>query len=382
MKRKEENKYFLLLYYILAIFIILAVIITLSTASYSTHRHYDMQIEASNKTLSAMTVLKEREEEVSKNYDYGNGFYESFDDKKYYDEQNLNTGMIGAEYTAITTTIGNLDSKKTSLNPNFAAVYIKIFEQLSLKKGDEIVINSSGSFPMLGISCVIAAEEYGLKPFVMTSIGASSYGATNPAFTIFDMLEYLYEKEIIKTRINIVSLGGNNDIGDTFGKYNDFKDQNAIIERINKSGVTFLYEKHFDTNIEKRLQIINENTKNVKLFANIGGNSVGIGVRENAYYKENGILYANKYKKTSFITSGEGLIEKFLSNGVDVIQMLNLKQIAAEYGLEYGFNKLPDVGTGDAYYEKTYNLTYSIIAILAVLAFLIYYKKRRSTKEN
>ena len=62
--------------------------------------------------------------------------------------------------------------------------------------------------------------------------------------------------------------------------------------------------------------------------------------------------------------------------------MLNLKQIAADYGLEYGFNKLPDVGTGDAYYEKTYNLTYSIIAILAVLAFLIYYKKRRSTKEN
>ena len=66
MKRKEENKYFLLLYYILAIFIILAVIITLSTASYSTHRHYDMQIEASNKTLSAITILKEREEDVSK----------------------------------------------------------------------------------------------------------------------------------------------------------------------------------------------------------------------------------------------------------------------------------------------------------------------------
>ena len=62
--------------------------------------------------------------------------------------------------------------------------------------------------------------------------------------------------------------------------------------------------------------------------------------------------------------------------------MLNLKYIAAEYGLEYGFNTLPDVGTGDAYYEKSYNLTYSIIAIVAVVAFLIYYKKKRSSKEN
>ena len=53
MKRKEENKYFLLLYYILAIFITVAVIITLSTASYLSHRHYDMQIEASNKTINS-----------------------------------------------------------------------------------------------------------------------------------------------------------------------------------------------------------------------------------------------------------------------------------------------------------------------------------------
>ena len=381
MKRKEENKYFLLLYYILAIFITVAVIITLSTASYSTHRHYDMQIEASNKTLNAMSILKGKEVEMSENYDYGD-FYETFTDKKYFDENHLNTGMIGAEYTAITTTLGNLDSKITSLNPNFAAVYIKMFNQLSLKEGDEIVINSSGSFPMLGISCIIAAEEYGLKPFIMASIGASSYGATNPAFTIFDMLEYLYEQKIINTRISIISLGGNSDVGENFGEFNDYADRNLILERINKSGIEFVYEKHFDSNIEKRLQIINQKTKNVKLFVNIGGNSVGIGVRENAYYKANGILYANKYKKTSFVTSGEGLLEKFLSNGVDAIQMLNLKQIASDYGLEYGFNKLPAVGTGDAYYEISYNLTYSIIAILVVVAFLVYYKKRRSSKEN
>ena len=58
MKRKEENKYFLLLYYILAVFIILAVIITLNTASLSIHRDYDLQIKASNRSLSVMEILK------------------------------------------------------------------------------------------------------------------------------------------------------------------------------------------------------------------------------------------------------------------------------------------------------------------------------------
>ena len=380
MNRKEENKYFLLLYQIITIFIILAVIITLNTSSYSINRNYDIQINASNRSLNAMKVLKEREIVVSKDYNYG-FFYESFSDKKYYDEKNLNTGMIGAEYTAITTTTGNLDSKKTSLNPNFAAVYIKMFNQLSLKKGDEIVINTSGSFPMLGISCIMAAEEYGLKPFVMASIGASSYGATNPAFTIFDMLEYLYEQDLIKSRISIISLGGTNDVGENFGQYNGYHDRNTIIERIKQSNITFIQEKKFDANIEKRLQLINQKCQNVKLFVNIGGNSVGLGINENTYYKVNGILYAKKYKKTGLSLYNKGLLERYLGNGVNCIQMLNIKKIASDYDVEYGFNELPKVGTGNSYSEVSYNLTYPIIAIIVVIAFLVYYKKKKSFRE-
>ena len=381
MQKKKENKYFLLLYYIFAIFMILAVIITLNTSSTSINRNHDIQIKASTKVEQAMEILKAREAEVSEYYDYGD-FYESYEDKvKYYDSVNLNTGMLGAEYTAITTTIGNLDSKITSLDPNFAAVYIKMFDKLSLKPGDEAVINISGSFPMLDISCIVAMEEYGLKPFIMASIGASSYGATNPAFTIFDMLEYLYDQKIINSRIDVVSLGGSNDIGSNFGEFNNYRDRDLIIERINKSGIAFLYEKNFDKNIELRLSLIESKCKNVKLFVNVGGNSVGLGINENAYYKSNGILYARNYRKTNFSNHGAGLIEQFLMKDINAIQVLNLKYIALEYGLEYGFNKLPEVGSGGAYVEVKYNLTYSIISIIALIAFLLYFKKKKISKE-
>ena len=66
---------------------------------------------------------------------------------------------------------------------------------------------------------------------------------------------------------------------------------------------------------------------------------------------------------------------------INAIQILNLKYIALEYGLEYGFNKLPEVGSGGAYYETNYSLTYPIIAIVALLAFLIYFKKKKISKE-
>ena len=58
------------------------------------------------------------------------------------------------------------------------------------------------------------------------------------------MLEYLYNQKVISSRIDIVSLGGSNDVGENFGEFNDYNDRNLIIQRIKDSGITFLYEKN------------------------------------------------------------------------------------------------------------------------------------------
>ncbi|MBE3114403.1 MAG: poly-gamma-glutamate system protein, partial [Actinobacteria bacterium] len=46
------------------------------------------------------------------------------------------TGIIGEEYTELTTTLGNLEAKRTSSNPAFAALLVKYFKEANLKKGD------------------------------------------------------------------------------------------------------------------------------------------------------------------------------------------------------------------------------------------------------
>ncbi|MCJ7657071.1 MAG: poly-gamma-glutamate system protein, partial [Candidatus Atribacteria bacterium] len=48
------------------------------------------------------------------------------------------TGIIGEEYTELTTTLGNLEAKRTSSNPAFAALLVKYFKEANLKKGDAV----------------------------------------------------------------------------------------------------------------------------------------------------------------------------------------------------------------------------------------------------
>jgi len=121
------------------------------------------------------------------------------------------TGIIGEEYTRLTTTLGNLSAKRTSANPDFAALMVKYFKQAGLVSGDVIAIGSSGSFPGLILATLSACKATGVKPLLIYSIGASEYGATISSFTFIDMLEKLNDKKIIPYQLLAVSMGGNND---------------------------------------------------------------------------------------------------------------------------------------------------------------------------
>ncbi|WP_448822050.1 poly-gamma-glutamate system protein, partial [Cetobacterium sp.] len=50
----------------------------------------------------------------------------------------LESGLIGEEFTGITTTLGDLDSKRLSTNPEFAAYFVKELKNKGLNKGDTV----------------------------------------------------------------------------------------------------------------------------------------------------------------------------------------------------------------------------------------------------
>ena len=110
------------------------------------------------------------------------------------------TGLIGEEWSGITTTLGNLESKRTSTNPDFAALLVKLFKEKGLKKGDIIAANLSSSFPALNLSLIAAADTLGLEAVMVNSVGSSTYGGNIEEFTYIDMENYLFSKGIIRNR--------------------------------------------------------------------------------------------------------------------------------------------------------------------------------------
>ena len=76
-----------------------------------------------------------------------------------------------------------------------------------------------------------------------------------------------------------------------------------------------------------------------------------------------------------------GLVELYLSEGVPVIHLLNLKQICADYGLPYDPANLLSIGESAIYY-RTYYPVWAIIAAFLVIAILmVLYRKPEIMKK-
>ncbi|HBK61259.1 MAG TPA: hypothetical protein DDZ84_10780, partial [Firmicutes bacterium] len=123
------------------------------------------------------------------------------------------TGLIGAEFTPITTTLGVLEAKRTSTNPAFAALMVRYFLEAGLEPGDVVAVGASGSFPALVLATLAACRAVDLQPAVVYSIGASMYGANTPGFTFGDMLILLNHRGLLPYELAAVSLGGEGDAG-------------------------------------------------------------------------------------------------------------------------------------------------------------------------
>lgn len=364
-----------LLLVIWMVVMVLAVVSNVRFAKTAEHPYYEKMLEASSLTKKAFDTIKQ--------YKLDNGMPIVSEDK-------LKTGLIGEEATAIFTTPGNLHAKRTTCNPNWAAVIIDYFYKANLKSGDQVVFVFSGSFPGLNIAALAAAEVFGLNTAVMASIGASSYGATDPDFTFFDMMCLLNGKNVLKDRLDYVSFGGGSDTGNNFHDEEEIfwnedlenlrtieEIKSSIKARIDKEGVNFIYEPDFSTNIDKRIEYLRQLVPDAKFLLNVGGSSVGIGVDAETYidsgFQDPTTKMTSKLSSFDVNKDNWGLIQYFLTKEIPVASMLNIRGLASDYGLAYDPDVMPAVGDGEIYLIKTGNLTITVIAIVVSVAVAVFY---------
>ena len=186
------------------------------------------------------------------------------------------TGMIGDEYTPITTSLGSEEAKRTTANPDMAALLVQMLTEAGVKSGDTIGAGFSGSFPTLNLAVLAAGEAMNVKVIYIASMGASTFGANQPQFTFPDMVCRLYLDGRLQTPPALITPGGDYDCGGEMFE----EEKEEALARIASYGVAdIMQERDFAANLKAREDLY-ETLGPISCFVGVGGNITTIGLEE------------------------------------------------------------------------------------------------------
>ncbi len=201
-----------------------------------------------------------------------------------------NCGLIGLEWSGITTTLGELASKRTACNPAWAVQFSRWFGELDLKPGDRIAIYSSGSFPGLLLNAMAAAEAMQLEPLLIVSLGASTWGANHPELPWPVLAAELRSKGFIRKRADYYTLGGGAELGHGLAPEGE-----ALLRTAAKdAGVELLTAANLEEMIMRKAELLEG--FQAKVLINIGGSQANLGDAEEVLRLQPGLVPAERHR--------------------------------------------------------------------------------------
>ena len=312
---------------------------------------YEQMLQATETSLEAAQTLKRHRLERG-------AFVDPVNDP-------AETALIGQEYTQITTDRGYLEAKLASTNPNFAAVVVDMLYEVGVEAGDCVAVAVTGSFPALNISTFAALETLQVQPVVISSVGASNFGATDPYFTWLDMEQVLIESGLVETQSTAASLGGSNDTGRGLSP----KGREFLRDAIERNGVRLISATQLEASIQERMNIYRDRCapKPIKAYVNVGGGVASLGHNLNSDL----IPIGASLRLPQRNYPARGSLLRFASDGVPIIQLLNVRQLRQRYGLAPVQDEVPLPGQGDVFGQVRYHMLRTFLATFLILSILI-----------
>ncbi|MCC7431419.1 poly-gamma-glutamate system protein [bacterium] len=284
--------------------------------------------------------------------------------------RNENFDLIGQEMSLITTDTGDSLSKQTSLNPNFAAGFVQMFKDAKIQKGDTIAVAVTGSFPAINIALYSAMKVLGIKPVIISSVGASQWGANQVGETWLDFENLLFRKKIFPFKSVAASLGGKSDIASDVSI-----EGRAVLENvITTSGIPYINVTSLEESINKRTETYNKITSNYKMFVNIGGGVASLGIG-NLKFAPHGLsldLFDVVFPK-------DGVLPRMAERGIPIIHIAEVISIEKELGLKELNYIVPRVGKGEIFSQVKYELLYLVPFAIFYWAIIFFLLKRFRT---
>lgn len=272
------------------------------------------------------------------------------------------TGMIGERYNGITTTLGAIESKRTTADPDMAALCVRLLHEAGVGPGDTVGAGFSGSFPAMNLAVLAACDAMGVKVVAISSVGASTYGANNPELTFPEMVRRLYRDGLISADSAAVTMGGDADTGGGM----DAELTGAISARLASGGFPVLCEPDFQKNLAARQEIYRKNGP-IDCFVAVGGNITSLGLDESGIALGQGVLSPERIARTD---PKSGLVQRYLAAGLPVVNLLNIKKLVADYGMPYDPPTLAPTGASAVYYRDAYPRAPGVFALAGAAALL------------
>ncbi len=280
------------------------------------------------------------------------------------------TGLIGLRRSILTTTLGQLEAKRTITNPDLAALVVYLLCQAGVQQGDAIAVGASSSFPGLIIASLAAAKAIKITPLYIVSLGASQWGANDPRFTWLEIQDCLEQAGWLPWEPVAVSLGGTQDLG--LGMEPEGKE--LLLERVKAKGLRLISESDLEKNVALRLSFYETAAKGKRLaaFINIGGGWANMGENEEVLHLPPGLNIIDRS-----ITTAKGVVWEMARRQIPVVHLLYIKGLAEKFGLSWDPQPLPRVGQSEFYLEARrssghFQLLASVYLLVAFVLIILY----------
>jgi poly-gamma-glutamate system protein len=246
------------------------------------------------------------------------------------------TGLIGAVFSPMTTTLGNLEAKRTTTNPNMAALSVELLRTAGVKRGDYIAVGASGSFPALILAILCAADAMELHVGLIVSLGASQWGANLLDFTWLDIEAVLADAGALRQeyRAMAASVGGSDDAGGDLSA----SAREILRRKILTRGLRLVEEPNLVKNVAERVVVYRQASgRPIAAFVSIGGGWATLGTSAVALALAPGVSHRVDLPPPET----RGVLHALAAQGVPAIHFLNVAALSDEYGLPWDPSPLP-----------------------------------------
>ncbi len=239
------------------------------------------------------------------------------------------SALLGAELTPLVSTLGSLESKRLSVQPEWARELTLRIAGAGVMPGDAVAAGFSGSFPGLNVAVAAACQSMGVTLVAVSSVTASTWGANEPGFTWPEMEARLVRKGILRPVSAAISSGGAGD------RALDLESEGRLLveEILRKAsgilGCQILRPDSLKQGVDQRMDLYDRLSagRRIALYINVGGGEVSMGRSPAILRFKTGFLPQKPWD----VSPDRGVMARFIERGVPVLTLLNIRDLAMRW---------------------------------------------------